>query len=164
MSINSKRFKTLENAFNLPSIDGDGNDVDSKPLEEVQKALKNAKKIQKKFSKLDPYSVHDNEMDELSKLAVDAHKDLQELGMNVEIRHAGEIFSSSSQMLKIAVDAKNNKVEKNLKLLRLQLIKMKLDLEYKDDQENTVDGVATKLDRNELLNQLKQINEEDNEK
>jgi hypothetical protein len=100
-------------------------------------------------------------MDELAGLAVTAHKDLQELGMNVEIKHAGEIFSSSSQMLKIAVDAKNNKVEKKLKLLRLQLIKMKLDLEYRDSEESAVEGVATKLDRNDLLEQLKQINNAD---
>ena len=99
-------------------------------------------------------------MDELANLAISAHKDLQDLGMNVEIRHAGEIFSSSSAMLKIAVDAKNLKVEKKLKLLKLQLDKMKIDLTFKGD-DRTVDGQAVKLDRNELLKQLKQINEND---
>jgi hypothetical protein len=38
---------------------------------------------------------------------------------------------------------------------------MKLDLEYQDNEESAVEGVATKLDRNELLAQLKQINGED---
>ena len=109
---------------------------------------------------MDHYDTHDQEMDTLAELAVQAHKDLQDLGMNVEIRHAGEIFSSSSQMLKIAVDAKNNKVEKKLKLLKLQLDKMKIDLTFKGD-ETPVEGQAHKLDRNELLKQLKQINDDD---
>lgn len=160
------RFKTLEDTFNLQ--DSTINEEESDELTEnaqpsiddVKHALEHANDLEKQFRKLSTVDVHDKEMDALAKLAVDAHKDLQELGMNVEIRHAGEIFSSSSQMLKIAVDAKNNKVEKKLKLLRLQLIKMKLDLEYKDD-ENAVEGVATKFDRNELLNQLKQINQTD---
>jgi hypothetical protein len=157
-SVNGKRFKTLEDAFNLPSIDDD----ESVPTtEDVAQALADAKNLEKQFNKMDHYDTHDKEMDELAGLAVTAHKDLQELGMNVEIRHAGEIFTSSSQMLKIAVDAKNNKVEKKLRLLRLQLIKMKLDLEYNKDDNPPVEGVATKLDRNELLSQLKQINAED---
>jgi hypothetical protein len=163
MSVNSKRFKTLEDAFNLPSIndEDDEDEEGTQTTEDITQALENAKNLEKRFHKTNHYDTHDKEMDELAGLAVTAHKDLQELGMNVEIKHAGEIFSSSSQMLKIAVDAKNNKVEKKLKLLRLQLIKMKLDLEYRDSEESAVEGVATKLDRNDLLEQLKQINNAD---
>jgi hypothetical protein len=109
MSVNSKRFKALEDAFNLPAIE---DDKSAPTTEDVWEALENAKNLEKQFNKMDHYDTHDKEMDELSVLAVSAHKDLQELGMNVEIRHAGEIFSSSSQMLKIAVDAKNNKAFK----------------------------------------------------
>ena len=159
----SKRFKSLEEAFNLPSID-DEQDTDSSDempdLETVSQALEQAGNLEKQFSKMDHFDVHDDEMNELADLAIQAHKDLQDLGMNVEIRHAGEIFSSSSAMLKIAVDAKNLKVEKKLKLLKLQLDKMKIDLTFKGD-DRTVEGQAVKLDRNELLKQLKQINESD---
>src|ERR1700679_3783950 len=97
-SVNGKRFKTLEDAFNLPSIDDDEN---APTTEDVAQALADAKNLEKQFNKMDHYDTHDTEMDELAGLAVTAHKDLQELGMNVEIRHAGEIFNSSSQMLKI---------------------------------------------------------------
>jgi len=153
----SKRFKALEEAFDLPSI---ADSIESPTLEEVSQALEQAGDLEKQFSKMDQFDKHDEEMDELAGLAIQAHKDLQELGMNVEIRHAGEIFSSSSAMLKIAVDAKNLKVEKKLKLLKLQLDKMKIDLTFKGD-DKVVDGQAVKLDRNELLKQLKQINESD---
>jgi len=160
---NSKRFKNLEETFDLPSIDEDDDDSMSEEvpsIEDVGTALEQAKNLEKQFRKMDHYDTHDKEMDELATLAIQAHKDLQDLGMNVEIRHAGEIFSSSSQMLKIAVDAKNNKVEKKLKLLKLQLDKMKIDLAHKKE-DDSVDGTAVKLDRNELLKQLKQINEDD---
>lgn len=162
----SKRFKQLEDTFNLGEAVLD-NDIEQEeevetnlPIEipteeELKTALKHANDLDLQFSKLSNYDVHDREMDELAQLAIDAHKNLQELGMNVEMRHAGEIFSSSSQMLKIAVDAKNSKVDKKLRLLKLKLDKLRIDRQYK--QGDQVEGTAVKLDRNELLKQLKDI-------
>jgi hypothetical protein len=147
----STKFNKLEEAFDLPSM----HEVSETTCEDIQAALEQAKDLEKTFDQIDGYDQHDIEMDELATLAIQAHKDLQDLGMNVEVRHAGEIFSSSSQMLKIAVDAKNNKVEKKLKLLRLQLEKMKLDRATSNDK--TVEGTAVTLDRNEILKQLRQM-------
>lgn len=151
------RFKALEETFDMPSIDESESETGEIPsTEDVANALEQAKDLEKHFNKMNHYDKHDEEMDMLADLAVEAHKNLQDLGMNVEIRHAGEIFSSSSQMLKIAVDAKNLKVEKKLKLMKLQLDKMKVDSLVNKDSD-TVDGTAVKLDRNELLEQLKKI-------
>ena len=124
-------------------------------------ALQNAQKIDDQFKSINGYDQHDREMDDLADLAIQAHKDLQELGMNVEVKHAGEIFSSSSQMLKIAVDAKYNKVDKKLRLLKLQLDKLRIDKMSKSDDANTLDGTAVMLDRNELLKQLREISDGD---
>lgn len=159
----SKRFKQLADTFNMDELD---NDIDTEIENEVEEAtppspdelmsaLQNAKDLDKQFSRMAVHDIHDEEMDELAKLAIDAHKSLQDLGMNVEIRHAGEIFSSSSQMLKIAVDAKNSKVDKKLRLMKLQLDKMRIDKQTKSS--DSVDGTAVKLDRNELLKQLKSM-------
>lgn len=150
------QYNKLEEVFDLPSMDEILQST-TPTAEEVEAALHHAEDLEKQFEKIDGYDQHDAEMDELAKLAIDAHKDLQELGMNVEVKHAGEIFSSSSQMLKIAVDAKNLKVEKKLKLLKLQLDKMRIDRMAKTDDANTVNGTATVLDRNEILKQLRQI-------
>jgi RNase P/RNase MRP subunit p29 len=151
-----KTFNKLEDVFDLPDMDSlappDANDI--------KQALEQANNLEKEFDQMNGYDQHDVEMDELAGLAIQAHKDLQELGMNVEVRHAGEIFSSSSQMLKIAVDAKNNKVEKKLKLLRLQLDKMKLDKQTAPEN-TTLDGTAVALDRNEILKQLRQMSGND---
>jgi len=152
----SKQFDKLEEIFELPDLD----EVKSVTVtsEDVHAALEQAEEIEKEFEKIDHFDQHDDEMDELAELAKQAHKDLQELGMNVEVKHAGEIFSSSSQMLKIAVDAKNLKVEKKLKLLKLQLDKMRIDRMGGADTSNTVDGTAVALDRNEILKHLRQMN------
>ena len=151
-----KTFNKLVDVFDLPDMDSlappDANDI--------KQALEQANNLEKEFDQMNGYDQHDVEMDELAGLAIQAHKDLQELGMNVEVRHAGEIFSSSSQMLKIAVDAKNNKVEKKLKLLRLQLDKMKLDKQTAPEN-TTLDGTAVALDRNEILKQLRQMSGND---
>ncbi len=161
----SKRFRTLESTFELDSIEDaddsdesvDNNDRLDVPETEIKAALELADQIDKQLSEARGRDIHDEEMDELAELAIQAHKDLQDLGMNVEIRHAGEIFSSSSQMLKIAVDAKNSKVDKKLKMLKLQLDKLKMDRAYKPATTDTVEGKATMLDRNELLKQLGEL-------
>lgn len=160
----SKRFRTLESTFELDSVDDDTIEYDTAdsvqddvPETTIKAALELAEQIDKQLSESRGRDVHDDEMDELAELAVQAHKDLQDLGMNVEIRHAGEIFSSSSQMLKIAVDAKNSKVDKKLKMLKLQLDKLKMDRAYKPATTDTVEGKATMLDRNELLKQLGEL-------
>ena len=151
----SNKFTKLEEILDLPPID----ETITTSEDDIQQALAQAKDLETQFNQIDGYDQHDAEMDELSELAIQAHKDLQELGMNVEVRHAGEIFTSSSQMLKIAVDAKNNKVEKKLKLLRLQLDKMKLDRAYAS--EKPVEGTAVALDRNEILKHLRQLGSDD---
>jgi hypothetical protein len=155
----ANRFKNLEDAFDLaPST----LDIETAPPDdqEVADALAMADDIDRQLSAAQGRDLHDTEMDELADLAIQAHKDLQDLGMNVEIRHAGEIFSSSSQMLKIAVDAKNHKIDKKLKMLKLQLDKLKLDRTTKPPEGDPLDVRATLMDRNELLRQLGQIQDD----
>ena len=160
----ANRFKTLEDTFDMESAEddtasiNDAAEVDAPSDEDIHAALALANDIDKQLSAARGKDEHDKEMDELADLAIKAHMDLQDLGMNVEIRHAGEIFSSSSQMIKIAVDAKHNKIDKKLKMLKLQLDKLKLDRATKKTDDNPLDVKATLMDRNELLKQLDEIN------
>lgn len=156
----SKKFEKLEEVLDLPSMHIE-EDIITPTEGDLQEALERAKELENQVSKIDGFEKHDDEMDDLAEMAINAHKDLQDLGMNVEIRHAGEIFSSSSQMLKIAVDAKNLKVEKKLRLLRLQLDKMRIDKMMKQEENDAIDGTATKLDRTELVRMLKEMDPKD---
>jgi len=151
----ANRFKTLEDTFDIESVPEPDNAAPDDA--DIQAALAMADDIDRQLSAVRGKDLHDREMDELADMAIKAHQDLQDLGMNVEIRHAGEIFGSSSQMLKIAVDAKNAKVDKKLKMLKLQLDKLKLDRTTKSSDNDALDVKATMMDRNELLKQLSEI-------
>jgi hypothetical protein len=54
-----------------------------------------------------------------------------DLGMNVDSRYSGRIFEVASNFLKNAIDAKSSKIDKKLKMVELQLKKMKLDKDGK---------------------------------
>ena len=69
----------------------------------------------------------DGEMDELADLAKDSYKDLMDLGMQVDSRFASEIFNVAGTMLGHAITAKTAKMNKKLKVIDLQLKKMRLD-------------------------------------
>lgn len=146
------RFETLEHAFELPRLE------DSLTSEEDQQQLvAAAEALQKDYDQQDPSQLHDEEMDEIADMAVEYGKSLHDLGMNVEVKHAGEIFTASSNMLKIAVDARNSKMEKKIKLLRLELDRLKLDRTSPDPGETINAQQVTVLDRNALLAQIKSL-------
>ena len=99
----------------------------------------------------------DQEMDELSDLAQHSYKDLMDLGMQVDSRFAAEIFSVASNMLGHAITAKTAKLDKKLKMIDLQLKKMRLDQNVKTEDPaggaiETAQGMV--LSRNDLLERL----------
>jgi hypothetical protein len=106
---------------------------------------------------------NDTEMDSLSKMATDSYNDLMDLGMQVDSRFASEIFSVASNLLGHAITAKTAKMDKKLKMIDLQLKKMRLD-----QQQTVIDARAADagigetmptaqgmvLSRNDLLDRL----------
>jgi hypothetical protein len=99
----------------------------------------------------------DTEMDELAGLATGSYRDLMDLGMQVDSRFASEIFSVASNMLGHAITAKTAKLDKKLKMIDLQMKKMRLDQQQADkDPEGTAaqQGQGHVLSRNELLERI----------
>lgn len=95
----------------------------------------------------------DSEIDTYAQESFQAYKDLMDLGMNIEPRLAGRIMEVASSMMGNAINAKNLKVEKKLKMIELQLKKMKLD--QNAPEEEAVTGTGTVVaDRNELIKQI----------
>ena len=153
------RFRKLEETFDLDPIVNldETSQYDDNIEEEIDSAMSHAQQIDEHFQQLRARDAHDREMDEIAEMAIQAHKDLRDLGMSVEVRHAGEIFSSSGTMLKIGLDAKNSKIDKRLKLLKLQLDKLKMDrAAIGNKSETSIDGDAKLIDRNELLAQVRE--------
>jgi hypothetical protein len=105
----------------------------------------------------------DTEMDELAGLATGSYKDLMDLGMQVDSRFASEIFSVASNMLGHAITAKTAKMDKKLKMIDLQLKKMRLDqqqavIDAKAADAGSPEAMQTAqgmvLSRNDLLDRL----------
>ena len=104
----------------------------------------------------------DAELDELSDLAKEKFQDLIDLGMNVEARFSGHILATAGTLLGHAITAKQAKLDKKLRMVDLQLKKMRLDQQAAKDAQKTdgdkiidaEDGKAVLLDRNELLKQI----------
>jgi hypothetical protein len=105
----------------------------------------------------------DGEMDELADLAKDSYKDLMDLGMQVDSRFASEIFNVAGTMLGHAITAKTAKMNKKLKVIDLQLKKMRLDQQTPaEEQIATAQGQV--LNRNDLLERLLKGKDQNNGK
>jgi hypothetical protein len=101
----------------------------------------------------------DRELDEIAELAKSSYQDLSDLGSNVDSRYASELFAVASTMLGHALTAKTTKLNKKLKMIDLQMKKLKLDQDAAKNapEEATQLGegqVLNNLSRNELLEKL----------
>lgn len=143
------RFGKLEETFDIPELNN--------TVPDPELVVDQATQLADTFESTDPDQLHDEEMDEIAQLAMEYGKSLHDLGMNVEVKHAGEIFTASGNMLKIASDARNAKMEKKLKLMKLELDRVKLERTAPERPEMIENSQVTVLDRNELLNQIKAL-------
>ncbi|MDA8956853.1 hypothetical protein N9H30_00625 [bacterium] len=157
--------RKLEQEFNLPSMDElkelsqqevievgiepEATPVASTPAEIVTTALTNAEKIDSALPSVEGVTKHDGDMENIAERAMDSYEELMSLGMNVQDAHAGRIFETAGKMLQIAMDSKNAKVDKKLRMIDLQLKKLRIDaMEGTNSGSNDNSAV---MDRNQLL-------------
>jgi hypothetical protein len=169
--------KKLEELFDLPestdaaeesAADSNNLSITRETLQALDEAID---KVDAALPAVRDLDASDTEMDELAKLAVDSYKDLSDLGMQVDSRFASEIFSVASNMLGHAITAKNSKLDKKLKMIDLQLKKMRLDQQQQiidrkaaDEDPPAQQGEAAVLSRNDLLERLLQRNQQNTKK
>ena len=178
--------KKLEDILNLPNVKKAFEDVDKKENNKDQKNSvngiqknvdpKTAKNLEKTYAEFDKIAsalprvkglgeLSDLELDKLAGEAEDSYKTLMDLGMNVDSRYSGRIFEVASTMLRNAIDAKGSKIDKKLKMVELQLKKLKIDKTGKDDGPIEESDGFVISDRNELMKKLlKKDNPEDSKK
>ena len=155
--------KKLEELFNLEKseetsetlkdkLETDQNDKDDAQANALIQEKIGLDKIDAALPQVDGLE-DDKEIDQYSNESFQAYKDLMDLGMNIEPRFAGRIMEVASSMMNNAINAKNVKVDKKLKMIELQLKKLKLDQNQGDD--DAVTGTGTVIaDRNELIKQI----------
>jgi hypothetical protein len=153
--------RKLEELFGFPQAESPGDEITidnaKQMIDASQEALKDMDssidKIELALPAVRGLESSDGEMDELAAMAVKEFNNLLDLGMNVDSRYASEIFGVASQMLGHAITAKNAKINKKLKIIELQMKKLKLDQDTGSDA-NLPTAQGHVLDRNELLTRL----------
>ena len=159
--------RKLEDLFDLPSSVEIETKDDTPTIEEAQTQLAAIDiaidKIDTALPAVRDLDASDGEMDELADLAKDSYKDLMDLGMQVDSRFASEIFNVAGTMLGHAITAKTAKMNKKLKVIDLQLKKMRLDQQTPEEQQlATAQGQV--LNRNDLLERLLKGKDQNNGK
>ena len=150
--------KRLEEELGLPPMETeeytDDDEVGHYEEESTQlvESLSTAEKLDYALSTVTGVDKHDDEMDEISSKAISSYDDLVELGKNSPPAQSGRIYEVAGQLLKAALDARNSKADKKIKLMELQLKKLKME---KDAGDNSGDSGGDTLDRNELLKLLR---------
>ena len=156
--------KKLEELLDLPEVKETMEQVEE-PKQEVVDTPKQAKQMERSIAEFDKISaalpmvkglgeLADKELDDLAEKAKQSYEDLMDLGMNVESRYAGRVFETASNMLKNAIDAKSQKLDKKLKMVELQLKKQNID-QKQGENADTVDAEGyVVMDRNAILDKI----------
>jgi len=167
--------RKLEDILNLPNVkeafakvDAKEKNRDDKDKPTIPKNVdpQTAKALEKTYQEFDKIAaslpqvkglgdLSDLELDKLAMEAEDSYKNLMDLGMNVDSRYSGRIFEVASSMLRNAIDAKSQKIDKKLKIVELQLKKLKIDKDGADNGSEPVESEGMIIsDRNELMKKL----------
>jgi hypothetical protein len=167
--------RKLEDILNLPNVKEAFAQVDDKEKSREEKDKptipknvdpQTAKALEKTYQEFDKIAaalpqvkglgeLSDLELDKLAMEAEESYKILMDLGMNVDSRYSGRIFEVASSMLRNAIDAKSQKIDKKLKIVELQLKKLKIDKDGSDNGSEPVESEGMIIsDRNELMKKL----------
>ena len=128
----------------------------------IEESMSDTDKIDAALPSVSDLNEHDGDMDEIHRKAMATFEDLVDLGMNVEVHAGAKLFETANQMLKTAMEAKDSKVDRKLRMISLQLQKARLDhaIEKEDNKQKLTDGDEIEsegkvvLDRNELLKRI----------
>ena len=152
----------LEAIFGFEKLDNEESVVsETMTVEETRTAIveidDTIDKIDAALPAIRDLDASDRELDDLADLAKQSYEDLSPLGMNVDSRFAAELFAVAGNMLGHALTAKTTKLNKKLKMIDLQLRKLKLDQDAakrSNELQNLPTAEGQVLSRNDLLERL----------
>lgn len=96
---------------------------------------------------------HEQEMNEIHKLALQAHKDTLTSGLSLDPKMSGPLLSASTQYLDIALKASRSKIDKKLSLIKLKNPVVPSQIAQSEENTEVLEG-GVLMDRNQLLDTL----------
>jgi len=148
--------RKLESLFDFPPAEAQEDEPASVPATQIalKEITETIDKIDAALPMVRDLETGDKELDDLASKAQETFDDLMDLGMQVDSRYSSEIFAVAGTMLGHALTAKTAKLNKKLKMIDLQLKKMKLDQEKSTPEESVETAHGQVLSRNDLLERL----------
>ena len=163
--------KRLEEVFNLPTSDDNTEDeVVGKVIPTIEESNSIMERLAEEMGETDKIDAalpvvrdlneHDRDMDEIHKKAMKTFDELVTLGMNVEVHAGAKIMETAAVMLKTAMEAKDSKVDRKLRMINLQLQKARLDHAIEKEENRSKDSNEIEsegsvvIDRNELMRRI----------
>jgi len=122
----------------------------------AREELSIAERINEALPQVKGLESEDKELDEYAQKAMDSFDRLMDLGFNVDDRNAGVIFDVASKMMSNALAAKTTKLDKKLKMIKLQLDAAKLANTMSKKEEKEDEDTELTTDRNAILNLISQ--------
>lgn len=162
--------RKLEELFDLPPSGCESETTEPDSIPATQLALK---EIDEAIDKIDAalpavrdLEASDKELDDIAAKATETFENLTDLGFNVDSRYAAELFAVAGTMLGHALTAKTTKLQKKLKVLDLQMKKLKLDADAakNSDQNELPTAQGRVMSRNDLLEMIKGTKDQNNNK
>ena len=153
--------KKLEEIFGFDQLPNEAEESQPQSTEETRAAIveidATIDKIDAALPAVRDLDSSDRELDDIAAKATETFENLTDLGFNVDSRYAAELFAVAGTMLGHALTAKTTKLQKKLKVLDLQMKKLKLDQDAaknagEDPTIETAHGQV--LSRNDLLERL----------
>jgi len=161
--------RKLEEIFGFDQLEPTETVVENQTPEQTQAAIveidADIDKIDAALPSVKDLNASDKELDDIAAKAVETFENLTDLGFNVDSRYASELFAVAGTMLGHALTAKQTKLQKKLKVIELQMKKLKLDQDAARVQVNDVDTEKAEgkvLSRNDLLEMLKDARDSKN--
>ena len=153
--------KKLEEIFGFDQLPNEAEESQPQSTEETRAAIveidATIDKIDAALPAVRDLDSSDRELDDIAAKATETFDNLTDLGFNVDSRYAAELFAVAGTMLGHALTAKTTKLQKKLKVLDLQMKKMKLDQDAAKNagEDSTVETAHGQvLSRNDLLERL----------
>ena len=169
--------KTIEDELGLPRLEDalrelgnmseesgtlEQNEEINQEVEDIANALQNVSPSQIANRDSDGVEDHEAEANDIYEMAIRAHKDLLDLGFNIEPKNAGaNAFMPSAKMLEIALKASQSKAQKKMERIRMVMEKERHDHELrKNMDEGVIDGETSPggsivANRNDLMEKIR---------
>lgn len=153
--------RKLEDLINIPPIAEMQSAIDK--TEELSEAIDASgvnftlnEKLEAALPIVADIMAHDSEMDDIARKAIDSYNELCDMADNTPAMYSGKIYEVAANMLRTAMDAREAKLQKKLRIVEMQLKKLRID-KVKDESGDSPSSPnnSNVFDRNELLELLK---------